>query len=272
MLTREKIFRVCSWNVLILISIYTSLRTLRDASSYSQLFSSTTLVPLSVSHALILCLSGLQLVSSGLLLWPRLELLKHGHVVALATLSVAFLSQLPMAIPSKTGRVRTVALVLASLLHLVRRASSRHASTMGADVDITRCDRINEHLTEAALRYKFWPLMTAMLLLQVGFYLYSAESLLFARHRLQRELAIEHTIDLFGNAVLFLTLGSFQTSKKSLSQNIYLDDDGMHDGYNGYNEASRVAKAKLFLSNGKDRLSRYWQGQGAGAKKSYKDL
>lgn len=257
-LSREKAFQTSAWSMLILVSVYTSARVLRDSKSYTQLFSSTTMLPQGLSFMVLVVCSLTQIGGALALLWPRLDTIRNGKFVALSVLCGAFALQIIVAFASATGRTRTVALVVASFLHVVREGSSRSSSQVGVDVEESLCDRVYGRIREAATRYKAAAVVVVLMISYFGFYMYYSQSIIFARHRLQREIGVEQMVDLFGLFTLLLTVGSFQQNRRVLFTPLDLEDD---------EAVGRVARAKRVLSG---LATRAWEGRGA--KKSFKDL
>lgn len=257
-LSREKRFETCSWVLLILVSLYTALRVIRDLNSHVDLFASTTMAPTGVSCVLLIVCSGFQICSALALIWPRLSTIRNGKLVALAILCAAFTLQLVVSFASKTGRTRAVVLVAASFLQFVREGSSRSGSHMGVDVEQRICDRVYGRVREAATRYKSAAVCTFLMVCYFGVYLYYGEKIVFARHKIQREIGVEQFLDMFGVFTFLFSVGSFQQNQRIMFTPLDLDDD---------EPVGRVTKAKRTL----ERLAaRAWEGRGA--RKSFKDL
>ena len=258
-LSREKAFETISENLLILVSVYTSVRVLRDLENYTTLFASTTMLPSSASTLLLLTAAVLQTCSALALVWPRLETIRNGKLIVLGIMCQTFILQLVVCFASKTGRSRTVALVLASFLQVIREGSSRSKSHIGMDFEASLYDRFYGKMRDSATRYKGAAISVLLMMIYTGLYLQYANSVVFTRHRLQKEIGVEQFVDLLGAFTWLFTVGSYQQNKRVVFSELDIDDDEANMG--------RVARAKRALAG---IASRAWEGKGA--KKSFKHL
>lgn len=260
LLSRERAFETLSEMLLVIVSVYTSIRVLRDLSSYTELFFRTTMLPSNASMLLLGSAAVLQSFSALALVWPRLDTIRNGKLVALGILCQSFILQLIVSFASKTGRSRTVALVLASFLQVIREGSSRSKSHVGVDFEASLYDRVYGKMRDSATRYKSAAISVLLIMVYTGMYLQFGNSVIFARHRLQREIGIEEFVDLLGAFTWLLTVGSFQQNKRVIFSELGIDDDEPDLG--------RVARAKRALAGV---ATRAWEGR-SGAKKSFKHL
>mgnify|MGYP006088482535 CR=1 FL=1 len=257
-LSRERVFETTSLCLLILVSVYTAARMLRDLKSYSELFSVTTWIPIGASRFFLVGCALTQLVASLALVWPRLATIRNGKLSALCVLLVAFSLQNIICFASSTGRSRSVALVVSSVLNFVREGSSRSSTQVGVDMEANICDRLYGAMRESASRYKSAAVAAVLLTLYTVFYFYVGQSIIFARHSLQRELAVEQLLDVFGVYTLLFTVGSYQQNRRVLFTTVDLEDD---------ENLGRVARTKRLLTG---LAARAWEGRSA--KRNYKDL
>jgi hypothetical protein len=93
-------------------------------------------------------------------------------------------------------------------------------------------------------------------------YLYFGQSVVFARHQLQREIGIEQMVDQLGSFTLLFTIGSFQQNRSV----VFAPMDAYEDEPIG-----RVARAKRALAAVYGFASRVWGGHGS-KRSLYKDL
>ena len=234
-ISREKTFETCAGTMLVLVSLYTALRVAKELKSHAQLFSSTVHSPETISYILLVSFLVGQIGSALALLWPRLQTIRNGKLVALGVLCGAFTLQLVVSFASATGRTRTVALVAASFLQVVREGSSRSSSHMGMGVEACVCDCVYGKIREAATRYKASAVATLLMFCSGLSYLYFGQSVVFARHQLQREIGIEQMVDQLGSFTLLFTIGSFQQNRSVVFAPLDVYDE---------ESIGRVARAK----------------------------